>query len=127
MKAVVGVAIGAGLVAVSGSLGWWFAEQTRPREAYLLTYVKPGGMRGVSAELLSGDPTHFTVPATRYASFIASKCRLERWTMSTNANDTDVPEQAVVRLPEDGLSNRQFNCLSGFVKPGYVTLTRTTY
>lgn len=92
-----------------------------------LTYTKPGGtMLPVSPERASGDPTHFTNPATRYTSFIASRCRLRHWTSETNANASDVEELATLSTPAANLTDRQFNCLTSFVKTGYVTLTRTT-
>jgi len=127
VRVLAGAAIGAGLVIFSGGIGWWISEQQRPRQMLVLTYTKPGGtMRPVSPERASGDPTHFTIPATRYTSFIASRCRLRQWTSDTNANANDVEELSTLSTPAAILSDRQFNCLTSFVKPGYVTLTRTT-
>ncbi len=72
------------------------------------------------------DPTRFDTSAIEYVTWIASKCRMERWAVTSNATDTDVPEEASLIVNQDGLTNKQFDCLASFVKPQFVTLTRMT-
>ena len=127
MKTPTGTAIGAGLVFSGVVGGWLIAKSNRPEDAFVLTYKKAGGTMMASAANVVDDPTDITVPATQYASFIASRCRLERWVMDNNASSSDTPHIAELRIPSRSITDRQFNCLTGFIKPGYVTLARTTY
>jgi len=59
-------------------------------------------------------------------TWIASKCRINRWTMANNEGESDVPEQASLSVNQDDLINNQFDCLASFVKPQFVSLTRMT-
>jgi acetone carboxylase gamma subunit len=84
-------------------------------------------MAPVTADRAAGDPSHFTMPASSYTSFIASRCRLRQWTSETNVNARDVEEEATLSVPAKSLSDTQFSCLTSFLKPGYVKLNRTTH
>ena len=46
--------------------------------------------------------------------------------MTNNESDRDVPEEASLFVDREDLTDRQFDCLAGFVKPHFVTLTRMT-
>jgi hypothetical protein len=126
MRAIVGVAIGAGLVFASGLVGIWMMERQHPGQVFVLKYTKAGGMRPDQRRRPEDDPAPFDTPATRYMTWISSKCRIERWRMTNNEGDSDVPEEASLFVNQDGLTDSQFDCLADFVKPQFVTLTRMT-
>jgi hypothetical protein len=61
-----------------------------------------------------------------HLSEIVSRCKLTKWQMQANPTGNDVSLRTWIAVHPEDMSDIQFNCLTRFVHPLYITLNRTT-
>ncbi|WP_278373735.1 hypothetical protein [Sphingobium xenophagum] len=118
------MAIGAALSAVS-CCGAWAVQQLRASKEWLiLEYRRPTGQGPAWQKAGDVDPARQARDVSAHLTFIASRCRLAEWQMSSNIGWLDVDETAQLRFPTKGLNDASFSCVLSFVKPPFVRLHR---
>lgn len=119
------LALGTGIGVLACAIPWTIRRHTEPEVIYVLSYSRNLGPTPWTDTIR--DPAPALDRLSEYPVQIAIHCKLPKWSISTNdQSTTDVDQTAWLRISASLVDDRIFNCLSKYVRPPFVRLTRGT-
>jgi hypothetical protein len=111
-------ACGAAVASIASVGAWIYSVSNQASKTLVLSYVKAEGM---DSPKLPPDPAPQFDEPSEYLVQIARNCGIKSWTMQSEIN-LDEPVMADLEVPWANVSDKIFNCLTGYVRPPRVTL-----
>ncbi|MBB4859583.1 hypothetical protein HNO88_002912 [Novosphingobium chloroacetimidivorans] len=118
------LALGTALGVLSWLVPKFILKAEDPEVFYVLVHSSGTGS---SSSLDHGvkDPDPHSRSLSDYPVQVAVRCKIKKWTISTNEVAVmDADSSAWLRMGEDQVDDRAFNCLAEKVVPPYVRLLR---